>query len=102
MDPINSRAALRESLIDEAEGADILMVKPALAYLDVLAKLRERTLLPIAAYQVSGEYAMIKFAAQAGALDEKRIVRETLGAIKRAGADIILTYFARDILRDGF
>jgi porphobilinogen synthase len=101
MDPMNGREALRESLIDEDEGADILMVKPALAYLDVLTKLRERTLLPLAAYQVSGEYAMIKFAAQAGALDEKRAVRETLGAIKRAGADIILTYFARDIAREG-
>jgi len=102
MDPMNGREALRESLIDEAEGADILMVKPALPYLDVLARLRERTLLPLAAYQVSGEYAMIKFAAAAGALDEKRAVRETLGAIKRAGADIILTYFARDIAREGF
>lgn len=102
MDPMNGREALRESLVDESEGADILMVKPALAYLDVLAKLRERTLLPLAAYQVSGEYAMIKFAAAAGALDEKRIVRETLGAIKRAGADLILTYFARDIAREGF
>ena len=102
MDPMNGREALRESIIDEAEGADILMVKPALAYLDVLAKLRERTLLPLAAYQVSGEYAMIKFAAEAGAIDEKRVVRETLGAIKRAGADLILTYFARDIAREGF
>lgn len=101
MDPMNRREALRESLVDEDEGADILMVKPALAYLDVLAKLRERTLLPLAAYQVSGEYAMIKFAAQSGALDEKRVVRETLGAIKRAGADLILTYFARDIAREG-
>jgi len=96
MDPMNGREALRESLLDEAEGADILMVKPGLPYLDVLAKLRERTLLPIAVYQVSGEYAMIKFAAQAGAVDEKRVVRETLGAFKRAGADLILTYFARD------
>jgi porphobilinogen synthase len=102
MDPMNAREALRESLLDEAEGADILMVKPALPYLDVLARLRERTLLPIAAYQVSGEYAMIKFAAQAGAIDEKRVVRETLGAIKRAGADMILTYFARDIAREEF
>lgn len=101
MDPMNGREALRESLLDEAEGADILMVKPGLAYLDVLARLREKTLLPIAVYQVSGEYAMIKFAAQAGALDEKRIVLETLGAFKRAGADLILTYFARELARDG-
>ncbi|HEY4125366.1 MAG TPA: porphobilinogen synthase [Rhizomicrobium sp.] len=102
MDPMNGREALRESATDEAEGADILMVKPALAYLDVLARLRERTLLPIATYQVSGEYSMIKYAAAANALDEKRIVRETLGAMKRAGADIIITYFARDIAREGF
>lgn len=99
MDPMNGREALRESLLDEAEGADILMVKPALAYLDVLAGVRSRSLLPIAAYQVSGEYAMIKFAAQAGAIDEARAVRETLGSIKRAGADLIITYFARDIAR---
>jgi porphobilinogen synthase len=100
MDPMNAREALRESLLDEAEGADILMVKPGLPYLDILARLRERTLMPLAAYQVSGEYAMIKFAAAAGAIDEKRVVRETLGAIKRAGADMILTYFARDIARE--
>lgn len=102
MDPMNSREAIRESLLDEAEGADLLMVKPALPYLDALARLRQATLLPLAAYQVSGEYAMIKFAAAAGALDEERVVRETLGAIKRAGADLILTYFARDIGREGF
>jgi len=101
MDPMNGREALRESLQDEAEGADILMVKPGLAYLDILARLRERTSLPLAAYQVSGEYAMIKFAAAAGAIDEKRVVRETLGAFKRAGADLILTYFARDVVREG-
>jgi porphobilinogen synthase len=102
MNPLNGREALRESLVDEAEGADLLMVKPALAYLDILAGLRQRSLLPVAAYQVSGEYAMIKFAARAGALDEHQIVRETLGAIKRAGADLILTYFAMDIARQGF
>ena len=102
MDPMNGREALRESALDEAEGADFLMVKPGMPYLDVLARLRERTLLPLAVYQVSGEYAMIKFAAAAGALDEKRIVRESLGAFKRAGADLILTYFARDIAREGF
>jgi porphobilinogen synthase len=102
IDPSNGREALRESLMDEAEGADLLMVKPGLPYLDVLARLRERTLLPLAVYQVSGEYAMIKFAAQAGALDEKRIVNETLCAFKRAGADLIMTYFAREIARGGF
>lgn len=102
MDPMNGREALRESLLDEAEGADILMVKPGLPYLDVLARLRERTLLPLAAYQVSGEYAMIKFAAAAGAIDEHRVVRETLGAFKRAGADLILSYFARDVIREGW
>ena len=102
MDPMNGREALRESQEDEAEGADLLMVKPGLAYLDILAGIRARTLLPMAVYQVSGEYAMIKFAAQAGALDEKRAVRETLGAFKRAGADLILSYFARDVAREGF
>jgi porphobilinogen synthase len=102
MDPLNGREAIRESLTDEAEGADILMVKPALPYLDVLSQVRARSLLPLAAYQVSGEYAMIKFAAMAGAIDEHRVVRETLGGIKRAGADLILTYFAMDIARQGF
>ena len=102
MDPANGREALRESMQDEAEGADILMVKPGLPYLDVLARLRERTLLPLAAYQVSGEYAMIRFAAAAGAIDEEAVVRETLAAFKRAGADLILTYFARDVIRRGF
>ncbi len=102
MDPANGREALRESIADEAEGADILMVKPALPYLDVLGQIRQHSLLPLAAYQVSGEYAMIKFAAQAGAIDEHRVVRETLASIKRAGADLILTYFAMDIARQGF
>jgi porphobilinogen synthase len=102
MDPMNGREAIRESQEDEAEGADLLMVKPGLAYLDVLAGIRARTLLPLAVYQVSGEYAMIKFAAQAGALDEAKVVRETLGAFKRAGADLILSYFARNVLREGF
>lgn len=102
MDPLNGREALRESLTDEAEGADILMVKPGLPYLDVLARLRERTLLPLAVYQVSGEYAMIRFAAAAGAIDERQVVRETLGAFKRAGADLILTYFACEVIREGF
>jgi porphobilinogen synthase len=102
MNPLNGREALRESIADEAEGADILMVKPALPYLDVLSQVRKQSLLPLAAYQVSGEYAMIKFAAAAGAIDEHRVVRETLGGIKRAGADMILTYFAMDIARQGF
>lgn len=102
MNPMNGREALLESIVDEAEGADILMVKPALPYLDVLANIRRNSLLPVAAYQVSGEYAMIKFAAQADAIDERRVVRETLGSIKRAGADLIMTYFAMDIAREGF
>jgi porphobilinogen synthase len=102
MDPFNGREAIRESLLDQAEGADFLMVKPGLPYLDILSKIREQTLLPLAVYQVSGEYAMIKFAAQAGALDERRVVRETLGAFKRAGADLILSYFARNIAQQGF
>ena len=102
MDPLNGREAVRESLQDEAEGADILMVKPALPYLDILSHVRAASRLPLAAYQVSGEYAMIKFAALAGAIDEHRVVRETLGGIKRAGADLILSYFAMDIAREGF
>ncbi len=102
MDPMNGREALLESALDEAEGADMLMVKPGLPYLDVLARLRDRTSLPIAVYQVSGEYAMIKLAAAAGAINERAIVRETLGAFKRAGADLIFSYFARDIAREGW
>jgi porphobilinogen synthase len=101
MNPMNRREAVRESLMDEHEGADALMVKPAGAYLDVIRDIREASRLPLAAYQVSGEYAMIKFAAQAGAIDERAVVRESLGAIKRAGADIILTYFAMDIAENG-
>ena len=99
MGPMNRREAVRESLLDEAEGADALMVKPAGAYLDIIRELREATRLPIGAYQTSGEYAMIKFAAAAGAIDEQRAVQETLGAIKRAGADLIFTYFAMDVLQ---
>lgn len=102
MNPMNRREAIRESLLDEQEGADALMVKPAGAFLDTIRDIREATHLPLAAYQVSGEYAMIKFAAAAGAIDERQIVRETLGAIKRAGADIILSYFAMDIAEQGF
>lgn len=97
MNPMNRREAIRESLIDEQEGADMLMVKPAGAYLDIIRDVRERTLLPLAAYQISGEYAQIKFAALAGAIDEDRVVMETLGSIKRAGADLILSYFALDL-----
>ncbi|BDH46877.1 delta-aminolevulinic acid dehydratase [Salmonella enterica subsp. enterica serovar Choleraesuis] len=97
MNPLNRREAIRESLLDEAQGADCLMVKPAGAYLDIVRDLRERTDLPVAAYQVSGEYAMIKFAAQAGAIDEHKVVLESLGSIKRAGADLILSYFALDL-----
>ena len=102
MDPMNGREAIRESLVDKAEGADILMVKPAMPYLDVLSQVRAASRLPLAAYQVSGEYAMIKFAAMAGAIDEQRVVREALGSIKRAGADLILSYFAMDIARQGW
>ena len=94
MDPANVREALREVDLDIAEGADIVMVKPALAYLDVIQQVRNRCDLPIAAYNVSGEYAMIKAAAQQGWLDERRVTMEVLTGIKRAGADMIITYFA--------
>ncbi|MEE7493470.1 porphobilinogen synthase [Methylobacterium oryzae] len=100
MDPANGREAVLESLLDETEGADLLMVKPGLAYLDVLARLRDRTLLPLACYQVGGEYAMIRFAAQAGALDEATTARECLLAMKRAGADLIISYYARRAVRE--
>lgn len=96
MDPANRREAVREVLLDEAEGADIVMVKPAGPYLDVIAEVRRATTLPIAAYQVSGEYAQIQAAAQLGWLDGVRARDESLLAIRRAGADVILTYFARD------
>ena len=99
MDPANRREALREIDLDVEEGADIVMVKPALPYLDVISAAREQTSLPIAAYQVSGEYSMIKAAAQAGWLDENRAIMETLLSIKRAGAQMILTYFAKDAAR---
>jgi porphobilinogen synthase len=97
MDPANIREAVRELYFDEQEGADMVMVKPAGAYLDVIAKLRAETTLPIAAYQVSGEYLMIKAACAGGWLDEKAVVMESLIGIKRAGADMILTYFAKDV-----
>jgi porphobilinogen synthase len=99
MDPANVREALKEVRLDVAEGADIVMVKPALPYLDVIRAVRESVDLPVAAYNVSGEYAMVKAAAQKGWIDEKRIVLETLTSIRRAGADIILTYHAKDFAR---
>lgn len=99
MDPANSREALREATLDVDEGADILMVKPAVAYLDIISRLRDEFDLPIAAYHVSGEYAMIKAAAEKGWIDGDRIMEETLLSIKRAGADIIITYFAKDMAR---
>ncbi|MBE9165400.1 MULTISPECIES: porphobilinogen synthase [Microcoleaceae] len=97
MDAANAREALKEVALDIAEGADIVMVKPALAYLDIICQVREATNLPVAAYNVSGEYAMIKAAAQLGWIDEKRIILENLTSIKRAGADLILTYFAKEV-----
>ena len=97
MDPANSREAMREAELDYQQGADMLMVKPALPYLDIIRAVRERFDLPIAAYQVSGEYAMIKAAARLGWIDEERVALESLTSIKRAGADIILTYYAREL-----
>ena len=99
MDPANVREALREVDLDINEGADIVMVKPALAYLDVIQQVRQHCNLPIAAYNVSGEYSMIKAAAQQGWIDEKRIVMEVLTGIKRAGADMIITYFALEVAK---
>jgi porphobilinogen synthase len=97
MDPANVREALREVDLDIAEGADVVMAKPALAYLDVIRQVREHCSLPIAAYNVSGEYSMIKAAAQQGWIDEQRIVMEVLTGIRRAGADMLITYFAPDV-----
>lgn len=97
MDPANAREALRESLEDEAQGADILMVKPALAYLDIISKLKQNTLLPICAYNVSGEYALLKAGAKIGVIDYERVMVETLLGIKRAGADMIITYHAKEM-----
>lgn len=96
MDPANSTEALREAELDTAEGADILMVKPGLPYLDIIYRLKEMSTLPIAAYNVSGEYAMVKAAAQNGWIDNDKVVLETLTCFRRAGADIILTYFAKE------
>jgi porphobilinogen synthase len=97
MDAANAREAITEADLDIAEGADIIMVKPALAYLDIIHLLRNTTNVPIAAYNVSGEYAMIKAAGQLGWIDEKKVILETLTSIKRAGADLILTYFAKEV-----
>ncbi len=99
MDPANSREALREATLDVEEGADILMVKPAVAYLDIIRRLRDEFDLPIAAYHVSGEYAMIKAAAEKGWIDGERVMAETLLSIRRAGADIIITYFAKEMAK---
>jgi porphobilinogen synthase len=97
MDAANSREALKEVELDIIEGADMVMVKPALAYLDIIHQIRNTTHLPVAAYNVSGEYAMIKAAARLGWIDEKKIILETLTSMKRAGADLILTYFAKEV-----
>lgn len=99
MDPANVQEALREVKLDIEEGADIVMVKPALAYLDVISRVKQEFDVPLAAYNVSGEYAMIKAAAAKGWVDEKRIALEVLTSIKRAGADIILTYFAKEVAK---
>jgi porphobilinogen synthase len=99
MDPANGDEALREALLDVEEGADVLMVKPALPYLDVIRRVKDATLLPVAAYNVSGEYSMLKAAAAAGYLDERAAVLEALTGIRRAGADIVITYHAKDVAR---
>ncbi len=99
MDPPNAREAMREIALDVEEGADILMVKPALAYLDIIARARAQFDVPLAAYQVSGEYAMIEAAARAGWIDRERIMMETATAIKRAGADVLITYYALELAK---
>jgi porphobilinogen synthase len=99
MDPANGDEALREVALDVEEGADVVMVKPALAYLDVIRRVKDATRMPVAAYNVSGEYAMVKAAAAAGMVDERAVVLETLTAIRRAGADIVITYHAKDAAR---
>ncbi len=99
MDPANAREAIKEAMLDIGEGADMLMVKPALAYMDIVAAVKEATDVPMAVYNVSGEYAMVKAAAEKGWIDEKRVVMETMLGFKRAGADLILTYHALDIAR---
>ncbi|HIK31768.1 MAG TPA: porphobilinogen synthase [Oscillatoriales cyanobacterium M59_W2019_021] len=97
MDPANSRESIKEVLLDIEEGADIVMVKPALPYLDIIRQVRDATDVPVAAYNVSGEYAMIKAAGEKGWINEKKVILETLTSIKRAGADLILTYFAKEV-----
>jgi porphobilinogen synthase len=99
MDPGNAEEAVREALLDVSEGADVVMVKPALPYLDVIRRVKEATRVPVAAYNVSGEYAMVKAAAERGWLDERQTVLESLTAIHRAGADIVITYHAKDVAR---
>jgi porphobilinogen synthase len=99
MDPANADEAVREALLDVEEGADMVMVKPALPYLDVIRRVKDATRVPVAAYNVSGEYAMVKAAAAAGHLDEQATVLETLTAIRRAGADVVITYHAKDVAR---
>src|SRR5207245_2240488 len=99
MDPANSDEALREVALDLGEGADIVMVKPALAYLDIIRRVKDRFGVPVAAYNVSGEFAMVKAAAQRGWIDERRVALEILTGIKRARADMILSYYARDVDR---
>ena len=99
LDPANGRQAIRDALMDEQEGADILMVKPGMPYLDILSELRQKSDLPLAAYQISGEYAMIRLASDAGALDYQSAMMESLMAFKRAGADMILTYAACDVAK---
>ncbi len=102
MDFRNNREALKEALLDEGEGADILMVKPALAYLDIIKTVKENTLLPLACYNVSGEFSMVKAAAEKGWIDEKKIVMENMHAFARAGADIIISYHTKDIMEKGW
>jgi porphobilinogen synthase len=99
MDPANSDEAIREAELDILEGADVIMVKPALPYLDILYRIKTEFKMPTAAYNVSGEFAMLKAAAHMGWLDEKKVMYESLLSIKRAGADMILTYFAKDLAR---
>jgi len=99
MDPANGLEGVREAELDAAEGADVIMVKPALPYLDVIRRVKDGTRLPVAAYNVSGEYAMLKTAAAAGLLDERAAALEALTGIRRAGADIVISYHAKDVAR---
>ena len=100
MNPANSEEALREVALDIEEGADMVMVKPGMPYLDIVGKLKDNFSIPIAVYQVSGEYAMLKFASQANALDAKAVIMESMIAFRRAGADAILTYFAPEVAQN--